>query len=210
MGLMDKLIVTAIILAVVITGLHFGLQKMTGRGLPEIFQILMEFLSPIEEKDLQAVTLSSMTKEEVIAKVGEEKYNQIILEKANLEEKYKQGETTIAKINNNTELMTKIKSSLGEKFSIYVFSLYTSEEITFKVFEWVIETENGAVTKFENGTLGNQQAFVKIGQDIVPDFLAGADSAVMIEWVKSGSIKIQPASMVAKALPLISSISEIA
>ncbi len=110
--------------------------------------------------------------------------------------------TTLSIINQQAEVTESIKLVLGDKYSLYFFSVYNNQ---FKILEYTILTEEGSITKLEKGrTITDTNAIVQLDAEVVSSLFAGwLDASEVGSWILSGKIKIQPLSDVAKVQKLI-------
>ena len=146
-------------------------------------------------------SLDSLTSEQV----GLEVYDQLKESKASAESTVGSWREKVDDINNDSSKTAEIKKALGDKFTLYMFSVYESR---FKVFEWKVVQENGTITVFEPGKPEKYDATVEFSYELTDALLGGdATREQIIRWVKLKKIKIVPLTMAQKAISLFQRLS---
>jgi len=208
MGLFGKLLIGFLILTVIVAlAANELFFKPFGISFTDVLELILEFMRPIPEDEMRAQSILSMETASVVNAIGEGKYNEVIAQKEEMEQSFTAKAAKVESLNNNTQLTSQIKKSFGDKFSIYIFSIYEKDGIKYKIFEWSVVTENGKIVIFEKGnTIEKPQAFVRVKQEIALNFTSGASASQITKWVSGGKIKISPARLIAKTIPLIPAI----
>ncbi len=198
------LIVVGIIIGVmVVSGLvaDYLLRQNLGIGLFDLFAIASESVVTFEE----AVSFSEELREEI----GEENYTLLVEQKTEMDETFRGIQLQLEEaVNSNPELTENLRINLGESYSIYLFSIYTQGNLTFKVFEWSVGTTSGNITTFESGkTMDEYNVIIQMDQSIAPQVLTGeASSEEIITWVTEQKIKINPIMEVMKVMIILPAI----
>lgn len=175
------------------------LRSTVGIGLFDIFNAVFQSSSTLE---------NAMTLEDVKAEIGIAAYNNLVEQKANMTEKLASANEYLGDFNNNTELTGLLNAAFGAEYRIFLFSVTTVGNLTFKVFEWSIKLENGLVTGFEEGKIyDSYNVNVQAEQDVAYNIFTGnVDPELVPTWIKDNKLKINPITEVARfidALPQV-------
>lgn len=142
---------------------------------------------------------------ELTPSIGTDLYGTLTSQKSVIETSFNQARNYgLENINNNTELVGALQSSLGTQYSIYLFSAYYN----VKVFEWTIQFSDGLITEFTEGkTKENYNAEIQLDQSIAVNVLTGSSTSDEITaYISQGKIKITPLSESVKIEGLIPAI----
>lgn len=198
-----SIIVGLVITAVVLVGGGFAadyfLKTNYGIGLFDIFNVIKESSNTLEE---------APSIEDVKSSIGIEFYNNLTNQKTEMLDSMSLARDNIAQINNNTELVSVLNAAFGANYTMYLFSIQTIGNLSFKVFEWSIQLENGLITGFSEGDLfETPNVLVQVGQEAAYSiFMGTASTEQIIAWTKDNQLKINPLTEVTKvvnALPQV-------
>jgi len=136
-------------------------------------------------------------------------YNRFFNDKAQMEEALESSTPLIEELNNNTEFTSALRATLGDYYSVYIFT-FIEEPVVIKIFEWTLVLENGLVTVFDAGNLVNSTSLeVEVKHEMAQQMLAGnVTQDDLIGWVMNGEITVRPIFEVFKLIQLAPTIME--
>jgi hypothetical protein len=159
------------------------LESSFGIGLLDILNAILTSGSTLQD---------APSLEDVRAQIGITQYNDLLSQKQLLDEVF--SSVDVNSINNNTEATNLLKSAFGEEYNVYMFSIQTIGNLSFKVFEWSIKFTNGSITVFETGqTLESYNINVQFSNSAAADIVSGnVTTDKFADWFKDGLVKINP------------------
>ncbi|MDD5417560.1 MAG: hypothetical protein PHW96_01560 [Candidatus Nanoarchaeia archaeon] len=210
------ILIIGVILGVLVAGgfsTDWFLKENFGVGLLGIFNL---FKASFEMSD-NSPLMSSFSETELVNALGQQSYESISVSKESslsslnswnnilMDENVRQGQAY-------QNVKNEVQGIFGDNYSVYMFSVYKSPSITFKVFEWTINIINGDIESFEEGKLlDNYNVKLEVDISIAEDLLLGrATAQQMIEWLTSSNpkMRVSPATELVKIQQIIPVIAE--
>jgi|GEM_PF-3380141 len=148
------------------------------------------------------------TLDEVKPSIGISMYNDLVLERGNLTMMFNLSSSNLEAVNSNEELGSILSAALGADYNIYLFSVQTIGNLSFKVFEWSIKVNDGDITEFSSGRIfESYNVRVQLSHDVAMDLMRGQVQPSNVKnWIQGKSVRINPiteATRVINALPQI-------
>jgi len=125
-------------------------------------------------------------------------------EKIRIEAEYGSQLRRIQTLNGSSDFRKRMTAAVGNSYSVYIFGIYSNTEnatgVThyYKTFEWVIRTQDGMITQFDNGGTPQEGVTVDMlvdsgtAEDLIGGNLVQTD---ILEWTKEGKLKMQPGTV---------------
>ncbi len=198
-GIITALIITA---GIIIGGsliVDYYLKENFGVGLLDIFKFVASSSNTLQ---------SAKTLDEVKDFIGENQYKELASEREIMINQFNYAKENLDEINSNQEVTDLLKTMFGKEYKINLFTIASIGNLSFKVFDWSIKLEDGQITGFENGSpYDKYNVYVQLNQEIARKLMKGEiNGDELTQWVKDGSIKINPITELgrfANALPKI-------
>jgi len=161
------------------------MKNTLGIGLVDLYTIVTESTSTVED---------APSLEDVKLLINETDYNNLKEAKDLMDESFNTIGQNLDAVNQNQDVIGVLKAAFGEEYKIYMFSVTTIGNLTFKVFEWSIQINNGVITAFEDGkVLSEYNVNVQVDQSVISDLMSGQiDNTQVLAWVKNNMLKINP------------------
>jgi hypothetical protein len=167
----------------------FALKNVLGLGLVDIYN----FLIGIEDTVEDAPSL-----DDVMSQLSPGVYEELSLQRGNISEVFSGLGASVDQINSNPELTKVFNAAFGSNYKVYMFTVTTIGNLTFKVFEWSIQLTGGNVTVFQAGkTFSEYNVFIQLDNAVAYELFKGsADPEQAINWIKDKKIKIKPITFI--------------
>ncbi len=144
--------------------------------------------------------------------ISEEQFNNYLSQKEQVNELLNSAKEQISVVNNNSDITNLLRTALGYNYSIYLFSVATIGNVSFKVVEWSIIVNNGTIVNFTNGSiLDKYDMSIQLNQSVAYKLINGEVSEDnLVNWVTNQDIKIIPITEVGRFIKIIPQIIDLA
>ncbi len=141
--------------------------------------------------------------------ISEEQFNNYLSQKEQIDGLLNSAKEQISVVNNDSDITSLLRTALGDNYSIYLFSVATIGNVSFKVVEWSIIVNNGTIVNFTNGSiLSNYDVSIQLNQSAAYKLINGDVSEDdMINWIKNNDIKIIPITEVGRFIKIVPQIT---
>lgn len=176
------------------------LKSTVGIGLLDVFNLFIDSFQTLE---------SAPSLDEVQLNISESEFNRLVSDRANMTDLFSSIDVSV--VNNNEEATSILSSVLGTDYKIFMFTVTNVENITFRVFEWSIQFNNGNITRFESGkTFDSYNVKFQIDHEVANQLFRGQVSPEQTtEWLKSNKLKINPITEVFRVINALPQIVQI-